>query len=144
MDTTGDQQRDERQAASFHRAVWLQVYLPLVLGVVAVAALIAVALVASGRGGATTSGMADVALVALLMPAMLLGAIGLAVIVLLAVGVAWVIGWIPERSRIVQRIAGQASQQSDRIAGRAAQVIVVPKSAWSAISALWARRSGRD
>jgi len=143
MDTTGDQRRDERQAASFHRAVWLQVYLPLVLGVVLVAALIAVALAASGRGGATTSGMADMALVVLLMPVMLLGMIGLVAIVLLIVGVARVIGWIPERSRIVQRIAAQASQESDRIAGRAAQVVVVPKSAWSAIGALWDRRSGR-
>lgn len=144
MDTTGDQQRDDRQAASFHRAVWLQVYLPLVLGGVLVAALIAVALAASGRGGATTSGMADMALVALLMPMMLLGVIGLVAIVLLTVGVAWAIGWIPERSRLIQRIAAQASQESDRITRRAAQVIVVPKSAWSAIGALWARRLGKD
>jgi hypothetical protein len=144
MGTTDDQQRDQKQVAGFRRAVWLQVYLPLILGAILVTALIAFALVASGRGGGTTSGMADVALVALLLPVMLLGVLALGAIILLSVGAARLIGWIPDRSRIVQKIAAQASQQSDRIAGRAAQVIVVPKSAWRALGVLRARRTGKD
>jgi hypothetical protein len=143
MGATDHQQRDHKQAAGFRRAVWLQVYLPLILGAILVAALIAFALVASGRGGGTTSGMADVALVALLLPVMLLGVLALAAIILLSVGVARLIGWIPDRSSIVQRIAAQASQQSDRIARRVAEVIVIPKSAWGALGVLRARRTGK-
>ena len=144
METTDHQQQDQKYAAAFRRAVWLQVYLPLMIGVILVIALIAVALVASGRGGATTSGMADVALVTLLLPVMLLGVIALAAVVMLAVGVAWLIGWLPERSRIVQHIAVQIARQSDRITGRVAQMIVVPKSAWGALGALRARRTGKS
>jgi hypothetical protein len=144
MEANNHQQRDEKQAASFRRAVWLQVYLPLMVGAILVAALITFGLMATGRGGATTSGMADMALVALLMPVMILGVLALAAIVLLTVGVAKLIGWLPERTGIVQRIVARAPQLSDRIAGRVAQVVVVPKSAWGALEALWARRSGKD
>jgi hypothetical protein len=142
--TTDHQQRDQQQAAGFRRAIWLQVYLPLTLGAILVVALIVIRMVASGRGGATASGMADVALVALLLPMMLLGLIALAMVVMLTVGLARLIGWIPDRSRIVQKIAAQASRQSDRIAGRAAQVIVVPKSVWGALRVLRVRRTGKD
>lgn len=142
METSRDQQ-DQAPTAAFRRTVWLQVYLPLAIGVVLVVALVTVGLAAGGWGGATTSGMADAALVALLLPAMLVGGIALAAIILLAVGVAWLVGWLPERSRIVQLIAARVSRQSDRISGRAAQAIVVPKSVWGAIGALWGRRTGK-
>jgi FtsH-binding integral membrane protein len=141
METSRDQQQDQGQTSAFHRTVWLQVYLPLAIGVILVVALVAVGLAAGGQGGTTTSAMADVVLMALLMPAMLVGVIALAAIVLLAVGVARLIGWLPERSRIVRGIAAQVSQYSDRIFGGVAQVIVVPKSVWGAIGVLWGRRT---
>jgi hypothetical protein len=139
---TDDLKRD-RQAAEFRRTVWVQVYLPLLAGVILAAVLVGMGLAASGRGGGTTSGMADTALVALLLPGLLLGVIGLVAIILLAVGVGRVIGWIPERTRTVQRIAEQVARQSDQIASRVTPVIVVPKSAWGALVALWARLAGR-
>ena len=142
MKATDHQQQDEKRAASFRRAVWLQVYLPLMVGAILVVALFAFGLVASGRGGATTSGMADMALVALLMPVMILGVLALAASVLLTVGVAKLIGWLPEQTGTVQRIVARAPQLSDRIAGRAAQAIIVPKSVWGAIAALRGRRTG--
>jgi TRAP-type C4-dicarboxylate transport system permease large subunit len=74
---------------------------------------------------------------------MILGVLALAAIILLAVGVGLLIGWLPERIGIVQRIVAQAPQLSDRIAGRVAQVIVVPKSAWGALGALRARLIGK-
>lgn len=142
MKATDQQQQDQNRAEAFRRAVWLQVYLPLMVGAILVVALVAFGLVASGRGGATTSGMADVALAALLMPVMIIGVLALAAIVLLTVGVAKLIGWLPERTGIVQRIVARAPQLSDRIAGRAAQAIIVPKSVWGAIAALRGRRTG--
>jgi len=144
MEPGDHDQRNQEQSAGFRRAVWLQVYLPLILGAMLVVALVVLGLVTSGRGGASASGMADVALVALLLPAMLLGVLALAAMVLLSVGVARLIGWIPDRSRIAQRIAAQAARQSDRIAGSAAQVVVVPKSAWGALGVLRARRARKD
>jgi len=144
MEVADHQQRDEKQAAAFRRAVWVQVYLPLMVGAILVLALIAFGLAASGRGDTATSGMADVALVALLLPAMLLGVLALAAIALLAFGIVRLIGWIPERTQIVQRIAAQASQQTDRIAGWVAQVVVIPKSAWGSLESLWTRRNGKD
>jgi hypothetical protein len=65
------------------------------------------------------------------------------VIVVLAVGVARLIGWLPERARVVQQVVARAPELSDRIAGRAAQVVLAPRSAWAAIRAGWARLVAR-
>jgi hypothetical protein len=144
MQISPRQQLDETQSARFRHAIWLQIYLPFVLGASLVIALVALALVASRAGGATTSGMADVALVALLLPVMLLGVLLLAGIVVLAVGVARLIGWLPERARVVQEVVVRAPGLSEQIASRVVQVVVGPKSAWAAIGAAWARLVARD
>src|SRR5512136_996637 len=107
MDTTVDPELDQRQKAGFQRAIWLQVYLPLLAGVLLIVALVALALVASGRGGAPIGAMADVALVALLLPVMLLGVLVLAAVILLAVGIGKAIGWLPPRARVVQQVVAR-------------------------------------
>ena len=135
---------DDRQMTLFRRTVWLQVYVPLIACALLVVTLVAVGLAAGNRGGATTSGMADAALVALLLPVMVLGVVALAAIILLAVGIGQLVGWLPAKSRLVRRVVEQAPVLSDRIAGRAAQVIVAPKSVWAAVRAAWARLTAAD
>lgn len=143
MDTIRRQQVNRGRTAAFRRAVLLQVYLPLALGAALVVGTISLGLVVGGPGGATPGGMADVALIALLLPAMLLGLIALAGTSLVALGLARLIGWLPERTQTVQRLVGQVAHQSDRIAGRVAQAVVAPKSVWAAIGAAWASLTGK-
>jgi hypothetical protein len=144
MNTTVDPELDQRQAAGFRRAIWLQVYLPLLAGVLLIVLLVAWGLAAGGRGEASTGTMADVALVALLLPVMLLGVIVLAAVILLMVGIGKAIDWLPPRVRVVQQVVARAPVISDRIAGRAAQVVVAPRSVWAAIRAAARRLTGRD
>lgn len=143
METIRSQQVVRGRSAAFRRAVLLQVYLPLAVGAAAVLAAIVFGLVAGGPGGATPRGMADVALIALLVPAMLLGLITLAATSLFAYGVARLIGWLPERTDKVQRLIGEAAHQTGRIADRAAQAVVAPKSIWAAARAVWTSLIGK-
>jgi len=129
--------------ADFRRAVRLQVYLPLGLGIAAVAATLGLGLVTAGTGGATTRGMADVSLIVLLMPLMILGLIALAGLVVIAVGVAKVIGWIPPRSRKVQRVVARIGRQSDALAERVTGAVVTPKSIGAAAQVALASLLGR-
>jgi hypothetical protein len=137
METIRSQKVIHRRSAAFRRAVWLQVYLPLAAGAALVVGMIVVGLVVGGPGGATPRGMADVALIALLLPAMFLGLITLAGASLLALGVARLIGWLPERTQKVQRLVGRVAHRTDWIAGRAAQAVVAPKSVWAAMNSVW-------
>jgi hypothetical protein len=143
METIRRPQGSRARASAFRRAVLLQVYLPLVLGAVLVLGTIVLSLVAGGPGGATPRGMADVALIALLIPVMIFGLIALVAASLLALGVAWLIGWLPRWAHKAQRLVEKVAHQSDRIAGRVAQSVVAPKSVWSAMSAAWARLIGK-
>jgi hypothetical protein len=129
--------------ADFHRVVRLQVYLPLGGGAVLIATAIGVGLLTAGGGGATTRGMADVSLVLLLMPLIILGLIALVGMTVVAFGVAKVIGWIPPRSRKVQRIVARVAHQSDAVAERVVQAVVTPKSIWAAARAAIGSLQGR-
>lgn len=144
METIRRQQGSRARASAFRRAVLLQVYLPLAVGASLVLGTIVAALVAGGPGGATSSGMADVALLALLFPAMILGVIALVGASLLAWGVARLVGWLPEWTNKAQRLFGQVAHQTDRIADRVAQSVVVPKSVWAGVSTAWARLFGKS
>jgi hypothetical protein len=143
MDTIRRQQVVRGRSAAFRRAVLLQVYLPLAIGAAIAFGAIAFGLVAGGPGGATPGGMADVALIALLVPAMIFGLITLAATSLLAYGVARLIGWLPDRTDKVQRMVGEVAHQTDRIAGRAARAVIAPKSIWAAARAVWTSLIGK-
>jgi TRAP-type mannitol/chloroaromatic compound transport system permease large subunit len=144
METIRRQQGSHARASAFRRAVLLQVYLPLAVGAFLVLGTIVVGLVAGGPGGATPRGMADVALIALLFPAMIIGVIALVGTSLLALGIARLIGWLPEWTHKAQRLFGQIADQSDRIAERVAQSVVAPKSVWAGVSAAWGRLFGKS
>jgi len=144
METIRRQQGRLARASAFRRAVLLQVYLPLAFGALLVLGTIVVGLVAGEPGGATPRGMADVALIALLFPAMILGVIALVGTSLLALGVARLIGWLPEWTHKAQRLFGQVAHQSDRIAERVAQAVVAPKSVWAGVRAAWKSLFGKS
>ena len=144
IETIRRQQVVRGRSAAFRRAVLLQVYLPLAVGAAVVLGAIVFGIVAGGPGGATPRGMADVALIALLVPLMFLGLILLAAASLLAFGIARLIGWLPDRTDKVQRMVGQVAHQTNRIAGRAALAVVAPKSVWAAIRAVWVGLIGKS
>ena len=73
--------------------VWVQIYLPLGMGVMILAAL--VFWVWQAEFGAVTV-WADVALVLILIPLFVLGLTALIVLVGLTYGVFWLIGWLPD------------------------------------------------
>ena len=143
METIRRPQRSLARASAFRRAVLLQVYLPLVLGAGLVLGTIVLSLVAGGPGGATPSGMADVAMIALLIPVILFGLIALVGASLLALGVARLIGWLPRWTHKAQRLFGEVACQTDRIARGAAQSVVAPKSVWAGVCAAWASLIGK-
>lgn len=130
--------------AEFHRVVRLQVYLPLGLGIAAVAAALAIVLLTAGGGGAATRGLADVSLIVLLMPLMILGLVALAGMVVIVIGLVKVIGWIPPRSRKAQRVVRRIAHQMDKVAARVTQAVVTSKAicagARAAIAGLRGRR----
>ena len=129
--------------AEFRRVVRLQVYLPLGIGGVLLAAAIGAGLLTAGTGGATTRGMADVSLILLLMPLIILGLIALAGMAVVAFGVAKLIGWLPPRARKVERVVARIAHQSEAVAGHVTRAVVAPKSVWAAAQAAIASLLGR-
>lgn len=128
----------------FRRAVALQVYLPLGLGVLIVALAVGLGLAAGGAGGLSARGMADVSTILLLLPLMLLGLIALVGFAAVAVGVERLVRWLPPRSRQAQRLAARLARRSEDVAEKSVQVIVVPKALASALGSVWGNlRRGR-
>jgi len=78
---------------AFRREVWLQIYLPLILGALLIGALVAVAFLSPGF--TSTSNLADVSLILVLSQAMLIGVVPLALIAALAFGVWYAIRELP-------------------------------------------------
>lgn len=99
----------------FRRSVWLEIYLPLVAGSLVLAG-VAAGIVLAARGG-TISAWADVSLILLILPGLVLGAILAAIAGGLAYGVGWLIGKAPPYFNIaqdfVERLAKGVRRGSD-------------------------------
>jgi hypothetical protein len=120
----------------FRRTVALQVYLPLGLGAVVVVIAVGLGLAAGAGGGLSVGGMADVSIVFLLLPLMLLGLLALVGFVAVAVGVGRLVRWLPPRSRQAQHLATRLARQAGDVADRSAQMIVVPKALASVLRSM--------
>ena len=83
----------EKAARETKRQIWMQIYLPLGIGVVILATL--VLWVWRAKFG-SVSVWADVALVVVLIPLFVLGLITLIVLAGLTYGVFWLFGWLPD------------------------------------------------
>ena len=83
----------EKAVRETRRQIWMQIYLPLGIGVIILAAL--VLWVWQAEFG-SISVWADVALVIVLIPLFVLGLIALIVVAGLTYGAFWLFGWLPD------------------------------------------------
>jgi ABC-type dipeptide/oligopeptide/nickel transport system permease component len=118
----------------FKKHVWLQIYLPLLLVVVAITILVAILWV-NQQGKASV--WADVSLVMLIIPTFIIGLILLVLLVGVTYGAAYLIGVLPDPFRRMQEIMNQVSDSVERGSKMAAKPVIVPKAAGSAIQAIF-------
>lgn len=115
--------------AAHRRQAWLQIYLPVAVGVLAVGAL------ATGLwlGGIGSAGVwADVALVLLLGLGLVIGLLGLGVAVGLLVVAFWAIRALPPQAARLQQFFRQAALAVRRGADTGAAPLLTVRAAWGA------------
>jgi hypothetical protein len=115
------------------RQMLLQVYLPLGLFALLLAALVAW-LWMGGVGDAGT--WADVALILLLIPAMLMGLVILAAFIALAVLIVRLIGIIPEPAHRAQSIIRRVERETSRSVDLALRPLLTLSALWAAFKAI--------
>jgi hypothetical protein len=116
--------------AAFRRQVRLQIYLPLLLGLLGLAAMVA-AIWRSQYGD--TSIWADISLSLLLLVGFALGILLLVVLASAAVGAWYLIRELPRPFRQAQIAIARAEHSTEQIADRAMLPLIVPKAAWHAM-----------
>ena len=132
--TTNSEEQDEKQRA-FQRTVWLQIYLPMLAGVLVLGGLVAWIWIA---GPGTGSAWADSAFTLLSIPAMILGLLLLGVLGALVYVVILIIQKLPAPAAQVQEIFAQIAVYTRRFADQAARPVLIPRAFWASL-----RRAGR-
>lgn len=133
-------EEEPRFEARWQRQVRRQIYLPLAVGSVLVAAVI-VALLWGGEGSARL--WADLALIYLCAAAGVVGLLLLVVVGGLAYGIGWLTGRIPEPARRARRIAAKVRAEARRGANALAAPAVRAGALWASLRAIpGAMRSG--
>lgn len=112
----------DKAARETRRQIWLQIYLPLGMGVMILAAL--VFWVWQAEFGAVTV-WADVALVVVLIPLFVLGLIILIVLAGLTYGVFWLFGWLPDPLHRLQSIIARVERGTQKGADGVARPMLV-------------------
>ena len=115
---------------AFRKTVWLQIYLPFMLIVLLLAAVVTVLWIG---GAGTYSGWADTALVVLMIPVLLMGLVLLVILAGLCYAVIYIFGLIPEPAKRIQDIAARISVETRRFADLAIRPIFVPRAVKTAI-----------
>jgi hypothetical protein len=118
----------------FRKNVWLQIYLPILLGVIALVVLVA-SIWASQQGRASV--WADVSLVMLIIPTFIIGLILLAILGALAYGIAYLIGVLPDPFRRLQEIMNRVSASFEKGSNIAAKPFIFPGAVGAAIRAIF-------
>lgn len=116
--------------AAFRRQVWLEIYLPLLFGLVVV---VGGAVLLWQRGVGDPRAWADASTVLLLVPLIVASLIPLALLVGAAVGAYWLIREIPGPSRRVQGFFYRVELAVHRASDMAARPWVVGSSLGSAV-----------
>ena len=117
---------------AFRKKVRLQIYLPILLGVIGLVILVA-SIWTTGQG--TESVWADVSLVMLIIPAFIVVLILLVLLGALAYGVAYVIGVLPVPFRRLQEILTQISVSVEKAGNLAAKPIILPRAVGASVKA---------
>jgi hypothetical protein len=122
--------------AAYRRHVWWWIDLPLLAGVVLIAALV-VSMVRAGWG--TASAWADTALFILLLPAVVAVLLGLVVVSGLVYLMGRLLGWLPGKADPVRRGLVTLADGSGRASDLAARTVIAPSAAATAALAAWRR-----
>jgi hypothetical protein len=112
----------EKAVRETRRQIWMQVYLPLGIGVITLAAL--VLWVWQAEFGAV-SVWADVALVVVLIPLFVLGLITLVVLAGLTYGAFWLFGWLPDPLHRLQSTIARVERGTKKGADGVARPMLV-------------------
>jgi hypothetical protein len=102
--------------SSFRRQVILEIYLPFVVGV---GALAAVALLLWRSGAAGASAWADASTLLMLLPLLLLSLLPIAILVAAVYGVTWLMTKIPVPAHRAQSALAQMARTTRRVANTA-------------------------
>jgi hypothetical protein len=115
------------------RQIWLQIYLPLFVGVLGL-----IGLVVFLRRGAigTASAFADASTVFLLIPVIILGLLFTLVCLALSVGLGYLIGWLPGPIRKGWEALIRVESGVRRGADVAALPMISAKGAWASLKAM--------
>lgn len=114
------------------RQVWLQIYLPLFVGL---AALIGLVVILRSESIGTASVWADASTVILLIPVILLGFLFGLVCLALAFGLGYLIGWLPGPIRQGWEVLLQVKSGVRRGADVAARPLISIKGVWASLRA---------
>jgi hypothetical protein len=114
------------------RQVWLQIYLPLLVGLLA---LIGLVVFVRGGGIGTASVWADASTVFLLIPVIILGLLLTLVCVALSVGLGYLIGWLPGPIRKGWEGFLRVESTVRRGADMAARPMIAAKGLWASLRA---------
>jgi hypothetical protein len=109
---------------AFRKSLWLQIYLPFILILLLLAAVVA-SLWIGGAG--TFSGWADAALVILMIPALLMGLVLFVFLAGLCYGLLYIYGLIPRPAKRAQEITARISAGTRRFADLAIRPILIPR-----------------
>lgn len=120
----------EHERAAYRRAILWWIEVPLALGVLGLA-VAATLLVRDGIG--TASAWADVALSALILPALVLGLVGLAALASLVYLAARLLRWLPGQSAPIAARLWRVSEVARRGSRWVAALLIAP----SAVGAGW-------
>jgi hypothetical protein len=114
------------------RQIWLQIYLPMFVGLLV---LIGIAILLSRGGVGTAGAWADASTVFLLIPVILVGFLFTLVLIAFAVGVGYLIGWLPGPIRKGWEILIRVRSGVRRGTDMAARPIVSVRGVWASLRA---------
>jgi hypothetical protein len=121
-----------RPSPQYLRQIWLQIYLPLFVGLVA---LIGLVFFLRGSAVGSAGAWADTSMVFLLIPVILLGFLFTLACIAVAVGLGYLIGWLPGPIRRGWEILLRVNSGIRRGADLAARPIVSAKGVWASMRA---------
>jgi hypothetical protein len=114
--------------ARFRRESWWQIYFPvLAVALLSLAAVVLLAVLGSGNGAVSVVG--DYSLILIIIPALLGGALLLALLIALVAGVIWLILRLPPYANVAQQSMQTVYRKVDQVCNRIAGAVIAVRSA---------------
>lgn len=128
------ERKQEQQKQAFQRTVWLQIYLPMLAGVLLLGGLVAWIWIA---GAGSASVWADSAFALLSIPALIFGLLVLGIVGGLVYVVFLVIEKLPAPAAQLQEIFAQIAETARQVLDGVAKPMLAPKAAWASLLRAW-------